>query len=356
MGRSVRHKLSTTAKHAHRGFLHGFTSLTALNDIPRPLALVALCSFCMAFPLLVGLLTDHLEYGLTACIGALLGLYSPSFTPHHRTYALLKMLAPFAAAYGFGLFTQHHLPWSSFSLGLVALIATYLALWKQMRPPAGFFFIMICCLSKTHHVEFESIPFTIGAFLGGSLFAISAVFLHDLVLSGPKPDKPQQTVLPFWQPAIFTKAIVAGLTIGGSYYLTSLIGIDNPYWVPITVAAILQGQRMTDFWQRSLHRAIGTALGMMLATSIFALSPTPLILILLLFVLAFTVEVVITKNYALACVFITPLTVILAHTAPIGYSAESLIIARMTDVLIGAGFALLAGMMLKLLPVNTAER
>jgi hypothetical protein len=348
----VRHKITATAKQAHQGFVHSLTSLFTITPIPRPLSLIGLCSFCMALPLMVGLLSGHPDIGLTACIGALLGLYSPSFTPGYRAVALLKMIVPFGASFTLGLATQQHLPTSAFFLGLVAVIAVYLALYKKMRPPAGFFFIMVCCLSKTHPVTMADIPAIAGAFFAGSLMVTIAVFLHDLILIRNTPDIDAVPPEPFWQTAAFVKALVVGVTVGASYYLASLGGIDNPYWVPITVAAILQGQRMTDFWQRSVHRAIGTALGMVLAASIFTFSPSPLVLIILLFALAFTIEMLITKNYALACVFITPLTVILAHTAPIGYSAHTLIIARMTDVLIGVGFALAAGVLLKLLPVE----
>ena len=352
MTRPIRHKLSATAKQAQSGFLHSLNSLFTINPIPRPLSLVALCSFCIAMPLMVGVLSGHLEVGLTACLGALLGLYSPSFMPGHRVIALSKMIIPFAGAFTLGLITQPHLPASSFTLGIVAFIAVYLALYKQMRPPAGFFFIMVCCISKTHHVEPAQIPLMAGAFVSGSLMVTAAVFVHDWIMVRRKPVTPVDQPDSFWQSAAFVKALVVGITVGCSYYLASMSGLDNPYWVPITVAAILQGQRMTEFWQRSLHRATGTALGMLLAAGIFTLSPSPLVLILLLFVLAFTIEMLITKNYALACIFITPLTVILAHTAPIGYSAQTLIIARMTDVLIGVGFALLAGVVLKLLPVE----
>lgn len=352
MGRFARHKLSSTAKQAHRGFLHGFTSLFTLNPIPRPFPLILLCSLCMVSPLMAGLLTDNLNAGLTACTGALLVLYSPSFTPGYRAGSLLKMIVPFGASFALGLLTQPHLLASALSLSLVSVIAVYLALYKQMRPPAAFFFMMVCCLSKTHHVESGELVYMMAAFFSGSVFATVMVFLHDVLLVRSKPALPPRIPDPFWQPAIITKALVVGVTMGGSYYLVSRAGIDNPYWVPITVAAVLQGQRMTDFWQRSLHRAIGTGLGMLLAAGIFSLSPAPVVLIILLFVLAFTIEMLITKNYALACVFITPLTVILAHSAPIGFSANTLIIARMTDVLIGAAFALTAGLVLKMLSDN----
>ena len=352
MTRPIRHKLSATAKQAQSGFLYSLKSLFTINPIPRPLSLIALCSFCIALPLLLGVLSGNLEAGLTACIGALLGLYSPSFTPGYRARALLKMIIPFSASFTLGLITARYLPASAFFLSLVALIAIYFALYKKMRPPAGFFFIMMCCLSKTHHVPADHIPAIASAFFAGSLMVTIAVWLHDRIMVKDKPKEVTGPAQPLWQPAAFVKALVAGITVGGSYYLASLGGIDNPYWVPITVAAILQGQRMTEFWQRSLHRATGTALGMLIAAGIFALSPSPLVLILLLFVLAFTIEMLITKNYALACIFITPLTVILAHTAPIGYSAQTLIIARMMDVLIGVSFALLAGVILKLLPVE----
>ncbi|MFS1701261.1 FUSC family protein [Alteromonas sp. AMM-1] len=344
--------MARIAKQVQSGFMHGIKSLFAIQSVPRPLSLIVICSFFMAMPLMAGVLAGYPELGLTTCVGSLLGLYGASFTPGYRASALLKMLLPFAGAYILGLVTQQNLAASAFFLGLVAVIAIYLALYKRMRPPAGFFFIMVCCLSKTHPVALSDIPVIAGAFLAGSLMVTVAVYLHDLITVKDKPQIEAGPSQPFWQLAIAVKALVVGGTVGGSYYFASVGGIDNPYWVSITVAAILQGQRMTDFWQRSLHRATGTALGMLLATGIFAFSPSPLVLIILLFVLAFTIEMLIAKNYALACIFITPLTVILAHTASIESGADMLILARMIDVLIGAGFALVAGGVLKALPVE----
>ena len=295
------------------------TSLFIYNPVPRPGLLLAFCSFCMASPLLAGVLTGHLHLGLTACIGALLGLYSPSFPAGYRAKYLLKLCLPFSASFAIGLYSQHTLYLSALSLIVAAGISVYLALRHHMRPPASFFFIMVCCLAKANHVGWQDMPVTILAFCCGSLLAITAVFTHDYFVVKTKIDAPTKPAYVRWQPTLAVKAVVIGSIIGVSYYTANIAGLDNPYWVPVTVAAIMQGQRMTDFWQRSLHRATGTLVGMLLSSGIYALSPSPLFLVALLFVLSFLVEMLITKNYALACIFITPLTVILADSAPSTY-------------------------------------
>jgi uncharacterized membrane protein YccC len=102
--------------------------------------------------------------------------------------------------------------------------------------------------------------------------------------------------------------------------------------------------------QRKLHRILGTAVGLVLAWLLFSLPPDPWLLATLVILLNFAIETLVTRNYGLAVVFITPLTVLLAGMLQHGAPSEQLVLARMVDILLGSLCGLLGGSLLQWLP------
>lgn len=333
--------------------MHSIRSLFTFNQVPRPAALLALVSFAMAFPMAIGVYTGQTGLGMTGTIGALMTLHAPGIQRRPRYPLLLLAIIPFCASFGLGLISQSHWLLSSLSLALVATTACIFNVTLRFPPPGSFFIIMICCLAKTHTVPVAQIPLTLAVFASGSLFAIMLVALHDALVERKGTLKASH-IKPLYTPfsaRIFLRSCVSGLAIGGSYALALQLGNENPYWVPITCAAILQGKRLTDFWLRSFQRILGTAVGVLVTWGLFMLEPTTWVLVGLLFVFSFIIEMIVPKNYALACVLITPMTVILAHTATESV-ATTLANARLQDVLIGSAAGLLAGLLLRQIPLQ----
>ncbi|MDK2077724.1 FUSC family protein, partial [Campylobacter coli] len=71
---------------------------------------------------------------------------------------------------------------------------------------------------------------------------------------------------------------------------------------------------------------------------------TPLEFIFLMMFLAFIIEFLVVRNYALAVIFLTPYVTYLAEAASFGnLSVDMLIHARLQDIIIGSLLGLLGG-------------
>src|SRR5690606_24075587 len=130
-------------------------------------------------------------------------------------------------------------------------------------------------------------------------------------------------------------AVTIGLFIGGSYLFALWIGLDNPYWVPVSCAAVMQGATFRAVWHRNIHRIVGTIIGMGLAWLILMLDLVPWQVAIIITALSFVIEILVTRNYGLAVIFMTPLTVLFADAnSPL--PPEELISARVVDIVLGS--------------------
>ncbi len=59
-----------------------------------------------------------------------------------------------------------------------------------------------------------------------------------------------------------------------------LLKLDNPYWLPISCAAVIQGVTLQQVWRRTFQRILGTFVGLLL-TCVFASVGTEFVLDLL---------------------------------------------------------------------------
>ncbi len=143
--------------------------------------------------------------------------------------------------------------------------------------------------------------------------------------------------------AIILEASVIGVFVGGGYLLALLMNLENPYWVPISTAAVLQGATFRAVWHRNVHRIVGTFIGMGLAWIIFSMSPGVWALAVLIGLLSFAIEMLVTRNYGLAVIFITPLTVIFADASLAAQAPEALILTRLVDIVIGSMIGYVGG-------------
>jgi hypothetical protein len=124
-------------------------------------------------------------------------------------------------------------------------------------------------------------------------------------------------------------AVVAGLVVG------HLLGLSHPSWVAISAAAVLQGSSLVVARRRAVHRAAGTAVGVVIAGAILALDPSDGAKIALIVALQFGIELVIVASYGLAVSAITPLVLLLISVSGAGSTVEGLLDVRLLDTVVG---------------------
>ncbi|NEA01727.1 FUSC family protein, partial [Streptomyces sp. SID10116] len=118
-------------------------------------------------------------------------------------------------------------------------------------------------------------------------------------------------------------------------YASLALGIGRPYWALVTAASLYQAN-VTLTWNRGVQRVVGNLIGVLAFAAIapFAhLGHAELIVCCL--ALAFGAEALITRNYWLGSVCVTPMALLVTEFARFQQPGE-LILDRVVDTLVGA--------------------
>lgn len=132
-------------------------------------------------------------------------------------------------------------------------------------------------------------------------------------------------------------ALAAGLA--GA--LTEGLGLGHPYWAILTAAIVLHlwiGRIATTL--RAIHRAVGTVLGLCVVYAVGLADPTPWVLVWAVVVSIVAMTMLLPFGYALAMVFVTPMS-LLSIDAATGGPVMDLVRDRFVETLIGAAAAVL---------------
>ena len=329
-----------------RRLLQDFLSLLAWKASTRPWHIPFLASLCVGFPALLGVHFGRFDSGVLASIGALVILYMPYTSIPHRMVTLVTCSLGLAACFALGVSTSFNPYVSATVLGLVTTLVTLITRFYALPPPGSFFFILVAAVAGTLPFDPALIPAHVGLFVLGGIQACLLAFLYSLLVARKAPPTPASPPLARRVKGIIPDAIVIGLFVGGSLLLAQFMKLGNPYWVPISCAAIMQGASFRAVWHRKIHRIIGTAIGMGLAWIIFSLPLRPWELVGAIMALNFMVELLVVRNYGLAVIFITPLTVLLAEASTVALPPDQLVLARMFDIVLGSVIGFVGGAIL----------
>ncbi len=98
--------------------------------------------------------------------------------------------------------------------------------------------------------------------------------------------------------------VAVGSALAGLVSLA--VGVGHPYWAVVTAASVFQANA-TLSWQRALQRALGSVVGLLVFTALLPVGRAgALALILLTLALQFCTEALMTRNYWLGTVCMTP--------------------------------------------------
>ncbi|MEV7415973.1 FUSC family protein [Streptomyces sp. NPDC089919] len=133
------------------------------------------------------------------------------------------------------------------------------------------------------------------------------------------------------------------LCIGLAQSLVSLVEVERSYWVALTVTFVLKPDFGSVF-SRAVMRAVGTALGLVLAAGVLAEVPRGWWDVPVLAVLAALIPAFSAKGYAFQTAAITPVILLLSDL--LNHQGFDLIRPRLLDSLIGCAITLVAGYLL----------
>ncbi|WP_068258539.1 FUSC family protein [Janibacter limosus] len=133
--------------------------------------------------------------------------------------------------------------------------------------------------------------------------------------------------------------VAAAAIIAGSVAL--LLDNAHAYWAAAFAVLIVHvGGTRSSQLHRAFQRTVGTALGLLAFTLLLRLDLSHWWTVAVVIGLQFVVEMLITRNYALAVVFLTPLALVISE-AVTGMDTTMILLDRGIDTVIGVGAAVL---------------
>lgn len=132
---------------------------------------------------------------------------------------------------------------------------------------------------------------------------------------------------------------LVGCALAG--YVSSALGVGHPYWALVTAASVYQ-PNLSLSWSRALQRTVGNLLGVLVFAAVIPFARAgPLVLVLCVLFFNFAAEALITRNYWLGSVAVTPMALLILEFGGFQPAGE-LVADRALDTLVGVTVGLLA--------------
>lgn len=307
-----------------------------------------LAGLSVGIPILAGYFTGTLPGGKLASMSGLVILYIHSLRLANRLITLMTCSFGLMISFAVGSLFSFNPLVAPLVLGLYAFVV-HVALYylKMNRPPGNFFFILIASVAICMPFKPAAIPQNIGFVCIGTMISFILALIYSLLTYKEQPGDNQSNSTNKTRLVNSLESATFGLVVGISLLIANLLKLDNPYWVPTSCAAVMQGVSTRHIWQRSIQRIVGTFIGLGFTWVILLLEPSPLTLCLSIIGLQLIVEFLVVRNYGLAVIFITILTLFLAESgSSLTVDPTTLIIARFIDILIGSTIGAFGGWLL----------
>lgn len=298
--------------------------------------------------MLAGAWSQSLNAGMTASLGALIFLYLPQTAFSHMWRSMAWSCMVMLACYGVGSFSS-----SSPILqvpGLIVLTTLATLYCKSLNlggPPGSLFFVIAASIGASSQSA-ESINLLKTALVAAGClwgFAVAMIYYSITHSQNASPGH-KASIHPCSKDLGYS--VFIGMVVGSSLLLAQLLGLNNLYWVPISCLAVIQGSNLRDIWNKQLHRIVGTFLGIIWISLLFQAKPESdwQVAIWIVF-LSFVIELTVARHYAMAVMFITPMTILLANAAQVNESSLwSVTQSRLLDTGIGCASGLFGGICL----------
>ncbi|SNS99823.1 Fusaric acid resistance protein-like [Noviherbaspirillum humi] len=321
--------------------------LTLVQSSDRVWQMPFAAALASGFPLLVGAYFGRLDYGLISSLGGMVFLYLPGTPLYHRMILVMACAFGMAASFTLGVMSHFFPPLMVPALIFTTILVTMVCRFYGLGPPGSLFFIMAASLGAYSPTDAGQLPLMVGLITMGSLQACLIAFFYSVYIvrrQTPKPVPPLPA--PSFDFVVFD-SVVIGVFVGIALALAQALQLERAYWVPVSCLAVIQGASLRAVWTRQLHRVLGTSLGLLLAWGLLLLPLNEWTLALIMMALSFIIESIVVRHYALATVFITPLTLLIAEAATFGQGVPAVLIqARFVDTLLGCFIGLVGGMCL----------
>lgn len=303
----------------------------------------------MLFPLVLAVLLNDLTIGTLGVMGSFSYLAFQNKTLSYNIKAIFIHGVAIIFSFTLGIYSGM-LPWTiPFIISFISFIAFLVSKMFNIPKPDYFFVLMLFAMGT--NIKVSGNIFNTSQYL---LFGIAGSILSGVIISLLKKLPTKETektdvklslkdryyVTIYKMPNIILSATHFSMILFCSAYVSTLFTEQNGYWILISSAAILAGEKMELIKKRSLQRVLGSVIGLIVGMVILDLNLPTSMLFVMLVVLNILVEYFIPKNYTIANFFTNPQVLILSFLAS-GQSSFVLAPYRFLSTIIGSGIALL---------------
>lgn len=327
-----------------------------IRRIDATMDLPILCSLCMAIPIFTGYFTNNFRNAMISALAGIIVVYFPFFgSLKEKMSALLGCSFGFIFSYSAGLIFSFNKIIIVFILGFVSFIIHYVVLHFELKPPRSFFFIMVCATaSSLPHLPISKIAENVGYLTFGTLSTCVIAFVYSLFFQNKIKNKKLNLVKLEKKINLEDEknkkieSLIVGIFMSLSLAIGFLLKIKNPYWICVACIAIMQGTSKIHVFKRSIQRMCGTILGVGFCYLILIVSQNDIFYICVsIVVLQFIVEYLVPRNYGIAVIFITPLTILLSEAGSLTLNNHFLFIfSRFENTIIGSILGLIGGFLI----------
>src|SRR5690606_29572039 len=203
---------------------------------------------------------------------------------------------------------------------------------------------MIASIAITMPTHYEDVSSSIGNFAIGVMIATVIALLYSFVVLNKVSDAPNVMVVRKNRYVNITESVIFSVMVAIALLVGILLELDNPYWVPTSCMAVMQGINTKHIWTRAMQRVLGTFIGLGLTWLILEMNITVLGICISILLLQIIVEFLVVRNYAIAAMFITTLTILMAEpNISLLETPDHLMVSRFFDILIGSIIGAIGG-------------
>ena len=95
---------------------------------------------------------------------------------------------------------------------------------------------------------------------------------------------------------VWLDSIIIGLLVGISLAIAQPLALDKANWVPVSCLAVLQGVTLRASWNRTMHRILGTTLGLGVTWALLPVLKDGWAIALAITLLTFLIETAVVRH------------------------------------------------------------
>ena len=299
----------------------------------------------VAVPLVLVVALGRIDLSAPAAFGALSSVYGGRLGRRDRFRAQVVVGAALTLAVVLGVVvgcTPDPALWSVVAAALVSGLGVLITRSLGYLPVPSLFLVLATGTLAAAPHSWADLPLAAAVAVLAALFGVlvgqlSFGLRRDLTPVAPPPAVPLRDALAAPGARAELAFYVLSPALAGG--LAHLLDFGHPYWAAVAALVPLAGRDLAAQLGRATLRFVGTVAGLGLGFLLIAADPSVAALLVAIAALQVLTELFVTRNYGIAVVFITPMTLALGHLAS-PTPAAALIADRFVQTCLGVAVAI----------------